>query len=83
MDTSEIVDKMQLDVILTNVKHSFQTVELDDVEQGIDVFLHSHPVDLLEMIAHRHFFLERLFGHIYTRSVSYKAKWPLLVWEDK
>lgn len=83
MVTSEIVGKMQLDVILANVRHSFHTVEQDDVEQGIDIFLHNHPVDLLVMVAHRHIFLERLFGHIYTQSTSYKTTVPLLVLEDK
>lgn len=83
MDRDEIIGKMQLEIMLTRVSHSYHVIEADDVEEGITQFIHDRTPDLLVMVAHRHFILDRLFGSVYTRSISYKTRMPLLVLEDK
>lgn len=83
MDQDEIVGKMNLEVMLSRVSHSYHVIEEEEVEEGITKFIHDRTPDLLVMVAHRHFILDRLFGSVYTRSLSYKTRLPLLVLEDK
>lgn len=83
MSQDEIVGKMQLEVMLSRVSHSYHVIEEEGVEEGITHFIHDRTPDLLVMVAHRHFILDRLFGSVYTRSLSYKTRLPLLVLEDK
>lgn len=83
MDKDEIVGKMHLEVMLSRVSHSYHVIEEEEVEEGITKFIHDRTPDLLVMVAHRHFILDRLFGSVYTRSLSYKTRLPLLVLEDK
>lgn len=83
MNQDEIAGKMQLEVMLSRVSHSYHVIEEEEVEEGITKFIHDRTPDLLVMVAHRHFILDRLFGSVYTRSLSYKTRLPLLVLEDK
>lgn len=83
MDQDEIIGKMQLEVMLSKVSHSYHVIEEEEIEEGITRFIHDRTPDLLVMVAHRHFILDRLFGSVYTRSLSYKTRLPLLVLEDK
>jgi nucleotide-binding universal stress UspA family protein len=83
MSQDEIAGKMQLEVMLSRVSHSYHVIETENIEEGITQFIHDRTPDLLVMVAHKHFILDRLFGSVYTRSLSYKTRLPLLVLEDK
>ncbi|ANE49580.1 universal stress protein [Flavisolibacter tropicus] len=84
MSGMEVPGRVQLGQTFSKI-HSFshEEVEDDDVESGIQIYMDNHPINLLVMIAHRHKIIERIIGKIYTRSITYETKVPLLVLEDK
>lgn len=75
--------KLQLEQLLSNVTFWYQLVENDDVDEGIQRFIEEHPAELLVIVAHRHTILERIFGSVHTRTITFKTNLPLLVLEDK
>jgi nucleotide-binding universal stress UspA family protein len=79
----EVPGKEQLQQILSKCSYQYQRINDADVTHGVFNFIESHPTDLLVMVAHRHNLLERTFGNIHTRTMSYETKLPLLILEDK
>jgi len=83
MSQSEYIGKMSTHYSLDVLKHSFNTVEDTSVIEGISQFIEEKPCDMLAMTAHKHSFIERLFGKVYTKEMSYETKVPLLVLQNK
>ncbi|HEY1112709.1 MAG TPA: universal stress protein [Chitinophagaceae bacterium] len=79
----ELSGKLQLQRALSKVTYWYHELDEDRVEESLLRFTESHPADILVMVAHHHNFLERFFGTLYTRDMSYKAAIPLLVLEDR
>ena len=65
------------------VSFLYEEVENDDVDNGIQEFVESHPADLLVMIAHQHTMIERMMEEDFVKEMAYKTRLPLLVLEDK
>ncbi|MCO6496189.1 MAG: universal stress protein [Chitinophagaceae bacterium] len=59
--------------------HSFNIVENDDVGEGINNFLKTHPADLVGMVARKHGLLEGLFTRSNTKKMSKQSSVPLLI----
>jgi nucleotide-binding universal stress UspA family protein len=74
--------KERLDQAFNNIRHTYQTVEDDDVDHGLIRFLHEQKPDLLTMVAHKHTLVERLFGAHHTRAMIYQTRTPLLILHD-
>jgi nucleotide-binding universal stress UspA family protein len=83
MSDSEFIGKMSTHYSLDVLKHSFSTVEDTSVIEGINKFIEEKPCDMLAMMAHKHSFIERLFGKVYTKEMSYETRIPLLVLQNK
>ena len=83
MSDSEFMGKMGTHYSLDVLKHSFNTVEDSSVIEGINKFIEEKPCDMLAMMAHKHSFIERLFGKVHTKDMSYETKVPLLVLQNK
>lgn len=78
--TPEMISaKMRSGLIWDKYNHSFNIIESEDVENGINNFLKKNPSDLLAMVAQKHNLLERVFSKSYTKSMTRQTKIPLLV----
>lgn len=69
----------QLSMALSPVKHSFHTVQHDNVAEGIELFVKQQQVQLLSLIARKHKFLESLFHWSITKRITMYTNIPLLV----
>lgn len=79
MTPTEVSAKLQLGVALGNVSYHYEKIQMDNITDGILWYVERYPTDMLVMIAHRHNFLERLFGNIHTASVTADVRLPLLI----
>jgi len=55
-----IANKMSTDLMWDKYNHSFNIIERDDIEEGINKFLKNHPTDLLIMIAKKRNFITKI-----------------------
>lgn len=78
----EFINKMRTHNNFDGMKRKFNVVEDSDVISGISKFLSNNPAEILAMTARKHSFLERLFGTIHTKQMSYETKIPLLVLKE-
>lgn len=74
-----ISGKMRSGLIWDKYNHSFNIIESEDVEKGINEFLKKNPADLLAMMPRKHNLLERVFSKSHTRSMTRQTKIPLLI----
>lgn len=73
------VDSMRVDNKLNDIYHKFEVVENENVEEGINDFIATHPCDMLAVMPKHNGFLESLFHKSVTRSLTMHAHLPLLV----
>ena len=78
-DIAMAIDSMRVDNKLKDVYHNFEVVENENVEEGINDFISTHPCDILAVMPKHHGFLEGLFHKSMTRSLTMHAHLPLLV----
>ncbi|HZW66690.1 MAG TPA: universal stress protein [Hanamia sp.] len=78
----EFIQKMRVHSNFDGLQRSFHVVTDSDVINGINNYLESSPADVLAMTARKHSFLERLFGTVHTKKMSYETKIPLLVLKE-
>lgn len=83
MNQDAMVGKMRTNVAFSKSNPDFHVVTEKNVEDGILKFTRETPADIIAMIAHRHSFIERLFGNVHTRSMSYLTEIPLLIIQGK
>ncbi|MEO6894848.1 MAG: universal stress protein [Ginsengibacter sp.] len=79
----EFINKMRTHNNFEGMKRKFNVVTDSDVISGINNFLSNNPAEILAMTARKHSFLERLFGTVHTKQMSYETKIPLLVLKEK
>jgi nucleotide-binding universal stress UspA family protein len=72
-----------LEKLLSGIRHSYNFLTDVSVEEGLKVFLKSHPTQLLVMVAHRHNFFDRMINTIHSKAMSYETSWPLLILHDE
>lgn len=78
--TPEMISgKMRSGLIWDKYNHSFNIIESENVEEGINQFLKKNPADMLAMVAKKHRLLERIFNRSHTRTMMRQTKIPLLV----
>jgi len=77
------IAKQKLDDTFKQVKHEFTIIQAESIMHGINEFTVKNNTDLLVMTAHRHNFLERIFGKNYTREMVHETRIPLLILHDK
>lgn len=82
MNIGEVAGKISTDILFSEVKHSFHTIENADIEKGINEFISENPTDMLVMVSHQHNLFERLFNSSHTRLIAYQTQVPLLVLHD-
>lgn len=83
MSASKVRGKMNTNETFSNLNHEFHAINENNVEDGINKFIEKNPSDILVMVAHRRNLLERMFGKVHTKEMSYQTKIPLLVLQDK
>jgi len=65
------------------VKHSYNAVQDENVENGLIKFIERNHIDLLTVVHHYRGFLKRLFTRSHTGKLAYQVKVPLLVLHQK
>ena len=79
----ELAGKKDIENIFKETDHKFHIIHGASVMHGINEFIEQNATDLLVMVAHKHTFLERVFGKSNTKEMAYETKVPLLVLQDK
>ncbi|MEO6188274.1 MAG: universal stress protein, partial [Ginsengibacter sp.] len=79
LNPEEAIGKMTASLAFSRQQHEFHTISDNRVEEGINKFIETNATDILAMVAHKHSLFDRMFGKVYTRTMSYQAKIPLLV----
>ncbi len=74
-----IAGKMSTGLMWDKYNHSFNIIEKDDIEEGINKFLKKHKTDLLIMVARKRNFFTKIFEPSHTKKMTYQTKIPLLV----
>jgi len=77
-----IASKMREGLEWKNYNHSFNIVEKDNIEEGINNFLEKHSTDLLVMVARKHSFIEKALGGSLTKKMTHQTKKPLLIFHE-
>lgn len=74
-----IADKMSSGLMWDKYNHSFNVIEEDNIEEGINKFLKKRPTNLLIMIARKRNFITQFFEASHTKKMIYQTRIPLLV----
>ncbi|HEY5369979.1 MAG TPA: universal stress protein [Hanamia sp.] len=74
-----IAGKMSTDLMWGKYNHSFNIIERDDIEEGINKFLKKHPTDLLVMVARKRNFIHKILEPSHTEKMTGQTKIPLLI----
>lgn len=83
MSSEAAIGKMKTNLAFSKFQPQFQTINERNIEQGINKFIENNHTDLLAMVAHPHNLLERVFGTVHTKEMSYQSKIPLLILPEK
>ncbi|MGN6265214.1 MAG: universal stress protein [Ginsengibacter sp.] len=83
MKPSQAIGKLKISRALAQYATEFHTIREDKVDEGLENFLEEQDPDLLVMIAREHSFIDRLFGKVHTKEMSYKTRKPLLILPGK
>lgn len=83
MKPSQAIGKMKTSRAFAQFATEFHTIREDKVDEGLENFLEEQDPDLLVMIAREHSFIDRLFGKVHTKEMSYKTRKPLLILPGK
>jgi len=83
MKPSQAIGKLNTSMAFSQFTTEFHTIRENKVDEGLENFLEEYNPDLLVMIAREHSFIDRLFGKIHTKEMSYKTKKPLLILPGK
>ncbi len=78
-----IANKMSTELMWDKYNHSFDIIEGDDIEEGIDKFLKSHPTDLLVMISRKRNFITKITQPSHSKKMTYQTTKPLLVLHEE
>lgn len=82
--TSEyIANKTRMDLLWNKYNHSFDIIEKDEFEEGINEYLKKNPSDLLVMIAGKRNFFTKIIHPSLTKKMTYHTKIPLLVLHEE
>ncbi len=82
-EKKKAIEGIKLERYLEGVDHRFYFEEEEQVEQGIDNYLNTHPSDLLVIIPHEHSLIDRLFFKTHTKKLMLHATIPVLTLPDK
>lgn len=74
-----IADKTRVDLQWNKYSYSFNIIEKNNIEEGINKFMKKHPSDMLVMVARRHNFVKQIFGISHTKKMIQQSKIPLLI----
>lgn len=74
-----IAGKMRTGLMWDKYNHSFNIIEQEDIEEGINNFLKKHKTDLLVMIARKRNFITKIFDPSHTKKMMHQTKIPLLI----
>lgn len=78
--TAEVIaGKMSKDLTWDKYNHSFNIIEKDNIEEGINKFLKKHRTDLLVMVARKRNSINKIFEPSHTKKMTCHTKIPLLV----
>ncbi len=72
-----------LKTLFDGTKYDFFTYVHKNIEHGVKHFLIEHHSQMLAMVAHRHNFIERIFGIQHTKEMMTRSFLPLLILNDK
>ncbi|MEP6626727.1 MAG: universal stress protein [Ginsengibacter sp.] len=74
-----IAAKMSTGLMWDKYNHSFNIIEKDDIDEGINKFLKKHQSDLLMMVARKRNFVAQLVEPSHTKKMTSQTKIPLLI----
>ena len=77
-----IAGKMGANLMWDKFNHSFNIIERNDVEEGINQFLKTHRTDLLIMVARKRNLITEIIDPSHTKKMTYQTKIPLLVFHE-
>ena len=78
--TAEVIaSKMSTGLMWDKYNHSFNIIEKDDIDEGINKFLKKHQSDLLIMVARKRNFVAQLIDPSHTKKMTHHTKIPLLI----
>jgi nucleotide-binding universal stress UspA family protein len=78
-----IANKTSTGLMWKKFNHSFDIIERDDIEEGIEKFLKKQPTDILIMIARKRNFITKVIQPSRTKKMIYQTKIPLLVLHEE
>ena len=79
LTAEKIATKMGEGLGWDKYNHSFNIIEKDDIEDGINKFLKKHATDLLIMVARKRNFITTIFEPSHTKKMTHQTKIPLLI----
>lgn len=82
LKTELISDKMDTRLMWDKYNHSIDIIEWDNVEEGINRYVKSHPTNLLIMVARKRNFISQTIHPSHTKKMASLVKIPLLVLQE-
>ncbi|HUZ57847.1 MAG TPA: universal stress protein [Hanamia sp.] len=78
-----VAGKMSTDLAGDKYNYSFNIIEKDNIEEGINKFIKKHPTDLLIMVARKRNFINKVFEPSHSKKMTGLTKIPLLILHEE
>lgn len=72
-------DRHHLNHCLKNENYVYHTIEDIPMEHAVDMYLQTHPIDMMSLFVQKETLLERLFVGSSTTKINKKARVPILI----
>lgn len=79
---TRLVESFKVDKFLKNIKHSFETVQNEDVKAGLFEFAEKTAADMIVMMPRKHSLFEKIFKSSTTKKVAMGVKVPLFTFHE-
>ena len=79
LSEKQVVNKQQLEDLLTGTDHSFHDLPDQDLIEGINQFQVDHSMNLLAMVRNKHTFFERMFVEPVIKKIGMTIEIPFMV----
>ncbi len=80
---SEAIETIREDLDLDEVRHSYNIIDSEDVEEGINDHIHEYGGDVLAMVTHNYNAIEKVFHRSLTKQVALHTSVPLLALHEE
>ena len=82
LSTHQEEQKKRLSRYFNSIPHQFHTLDCDDVEPAVNMFVDSRDSDMVAFINKKHPFFSSILSNAMVKDITFHSKVPLLILHD-